>query len=179
SLALRLEGVRTRVGGAVAVREGAAYQRIAYDWKTGSTRAGADLGKGGSANLEIGWRAADLVVRFQGGYQRNWLNGGSTIPAALARYASDASAILPEELAALGIGAGIVRVPAGSFQLAGDAWIGWVGPPFRTAFRIQTGVACIPFTNGELTMSAFAANDRWGVGGNLGLTVSLTHRFGL
>ncbi|HYY51301.1 MAG TPA: tetratricopeptide repeat protein, partial [Myxococcales bacterium] len=55
SLALRLEGVRTRVGGAVAVREGAAYQRIAYDWKTWSTRAGADLGKGGSANLEIGW----------------------------------------------------------------------------------------------------------------------------
>ena len=179
SLALRLEAVRTRVGGAVAVSEGAAYQRLALDFKRWSTRSGADLGRGGAANFEIGWRTQgpDAIVRLQGGYQRNSLNSGP-LPAALAVFAPDASAVLPDELASLGIGAGLTGLPAGPARLAADAWIGSVGPPFRPAFRIQTGIAVAPFKNGELAMSAFAANDRFGVGGNLGLNLSLTHRFG-
>ena len=179
SLALRLEAVRTRVGGAVAVSEGAAYQRLALDFKRWSTRSGADLGRGGAANFEIGWRTQgpDAIVRLQGGYQRNSLNSGP-LPAALAVFAPDASAVLPGELASLGIGAGLTGLPAGPARLAADAWIGSVGPPFRPAFRIQTGIAVAPFKNGELAMSAFAANDRFGVGGNLGLNLSLTHRFG-
>jgi tetratricopeptide (TPR) repeat protein len=179
SLALRLEAVRTRVGGAIAVSEGAAYQRLALDWKRWSTRSGADVGKGGAANFEIGWRTQgpDAIIRLQGGYQRNWLNAGP-LPAALAVFAPDASAVLPDELAALGIGAGLTGLPVGPLRLATDAWIGSIGPPFRPAFRIQTAVAVAPFKNGELAMSAFAANDSFGVGGNLGLSLSLTHRFG-
>src|SRR5205814_2318986 len=168
-----------RAGGAVAVSEGAAYQRLALDFKRWSTRSGADLGRGGAANFEIGWRTQgpDAIVRLQGGYQRNSLNSGP-LPAALAVFAPDASAVLPGELASLGIGAGLTGLPAGPARLAADAWIGSVGPPFRPAFRIQTGIAVAPFKNGELAMSAFAANDRFGVGGNLGLNLSLTHRFG-
>lgn len=179
SLALRLEGMRTRVGGAVAVSEGGAYQRIAYDWKSWSTRAGAGVGKGGSANIEIGWRtqSPDVVVRLQGGYQRNWLRG--SMPAVLRDIASDPSAVLPAELAAIGVGAGVARLPVGPVRLAADLWIGSVGPPFRPAFRIQTGMAITPLRNGDLAMSAFAANDRWSAGGNLGLSLTLTHRFGM
>jgi tetratricopeptide (TPR) repeat protein len=179
SLALRMEAVRTRIGGSVAVSEGSAYQRLALDWKSWSTRAGADLGKGGSANLEIGWRARDpdAVVRLQGAYQRNRLEG--SLPAALATFAPDAAAVLPGELLALGIGAGLTALPLGPARLMADAWIGSVGPPFRPAFRIQTGVTVRAFTNADLGMSAFVANDRWAAGGNLGLSLSFTHRFGL
>jgi hypothetical protein len=48
----------------------------------------------------------------------------------------------------------------------------------QSILLIQTAVAVAPFRNGELAMSAFAANDRFGVGGNLGLSLSLTHRVG-
>jgi len=47
----------------------------------------------------------------------------------------------------------------------------------RSTLLIQTAVAVAPFRNGELAMSGFAANDRFCVGG-LGLSLSLTHRFG-
>jgi tetratricopeptide (TPR) repeat protein len=181
SLALRLAATRTRLGGTIAISEGQAYQRIVYDWKSWSTRAGTAIGKGGSANLEIGWRmqAADpeINVRLQGGYQRNRLRQGP-LPAALAAVASNRSAILPDELAMLGVGAGMAGLPAGSVRFAADAWVGSVGPPIRSAFRVQAGVKFTPFKDGELALTAFAANDRWATGGNAGLSVSLTHRFG-
>jgi hypothetical protein len=43
---------------------------------------------------------------------------------------------------------------------------------------VQAGVKFTPFKDGELALTAFAANDRWVTGGNAGLSVSLTHRFG-
>jgi tetratricopeptide (TPR) repeat protein len=180
SLALRSEAVRNRVGGAIAVSEGHAYQRVAYDWKIWSTRAGEGLGSGGSANIEIGWRtqSPDLIVRLQGGYQRNSLRRGP-LPTVLRAFDVDRSVILPAELAAVGLGIGAARLPIGPARLAADAWLGWVGPPARAAFRVQTGLALTPFRNGELALSAFAANDRWAAGGNVGVNLSLTHRFGL
>jgi hypothetical protein len=48
----------------------------------------------------------------------------------------------------------------------------------RSTLLIQTAVAVAPFKNGELAMSAFAANDGFGVGGNLAISLSLTHPFG-
>jgi tetratricopeptide (TPR) repeat protein len=181
SLALRLAAMRTRLGGAIAISEGPAYQRLVYDWKSWSTRSGAAIGSGGSANVEIGLRmqAADpeLNLRLQGGYQRNRLRQGP-VPAALAAVASDRAAVLPDELAMLGVGAGLSGLPAGPVRLAADAWVGSVGPPFRPAFRLQAGVASTPFSNGELAVTGFVANDRWATGGNAGLSMSLTRRFG-
>jgi hypothetical protein len=180
SLPLRAAAVRTRVGGAVAVSEGRAYQRVAYDWKSWSTRQGAALGTGRSAVLEIGWRtqSPDVVLRLQGGYQRNSLDRGA-VPGNMAAFAADASAIIPDELGSLGVGAGIARLSLGPARLAADAWVGWAGPPFRPAFRVETGLAVTPFRNDELAISAFAANDRWAAGGNVGFNLSFTHRFGL
>jgi len=180
SLALRAQAVRSRVGGAVAVSEGRAYQRLAGDWKSWSTRGGTALGTGGSATLEIGWRmqAPDLVVRLQGGYQRNSLRQ-SGLPSVVTAFAENPADILPDELASLGAGIGAARVPMGPVLLSGDVWLGWMGPPSRAAFRVQAGATVAPFKNAEVGVIAFTANDRWSAGGNVGLTLSLTHRFGL
>jgi hypothetical protein len=180
SLALRAQAVRTRLGGAVAVSEGRAYQRLAYDWKSWSTRGGAPVGTGGSATLEVGWRtqAPDLVLRLQGGYQRNALYR-TALPAEVAAFAVSPADILPEQLASVGAGIGAARLPAGPLRLGGDVWLGWMGPPSRAAFRVQASAAVTPFADADLAVVAFAANDRWSAGGNVGVNLSLTHRFGL
>ena len=180
SAALRVEALRRRAGGAVAISAGPTWHRLAFDWKSWSTRSGIALGTGGSSNVEIGWRLRaepDLSIRLQGGYQRNSVAPG-LVPAAIAAFAPGAP-VLPAELALLGLGVGAARVSLGPARLMGDAWLGWVGPPARPAFRVQTGIAVAPFSNADLALSAFAANDRWTSGGNFGVTLSLTHRFGL
>jgi hypothetical protein len=181
TVALRLQAVRTRIGGAFAMSEGPFYQRVSFEWKSWSARDGAALATGGSTNVELGWwfRRGDpeLHVRVQGGWQRNDLT--STLPAALSAFAADRSAILPDKLALLGVGVGAARAALGPVRLVGDVWLGSVFPPVRPAFRVQTGIAITPFRNAELAVAAFAANDRWEAGGNLGLNVSLLHRFGL
>ncbi|HWE26081.1 MAG TPA: tetratricopeptide repeat protein, partial [Myxococcales bacterium] len=182
TVALRLHAVRTRVGGAVAISEGPFYQRLAFDWKAWSARDGSALGSGGATNVEVGWRflrgEPELHVRVQGGWQRNTLTSGA-LPLALSTFAADRAAILPDHLALLGLGIGAARAVLGPLRLVGDVWVGSVFPPVRPAFRVQTGLAVAPFRNAELAFSAFAANDRWETGGNLGLNVSFLHRFGL
>jgi hypothetical protein len=123
-------------------------------------------------------QAPDLVVRLQGGYQRNSLRQ-SGLPSVVTAFAENPADILPDELASLGAGIGAARVPMGPVLLSGDVWLGWMGPPSRAAFRVQAGATVAPFKNAEVGVIAFTANDRWSAGGNVGLTLSLTHRFGL
>ena len=182
TVALRLQALRTRVGGSVGFAEGNFYQRVAFDWKSWSARDGSPLASGGAANAEVGWwfRRGDpeLGLRVQGGWQRNRFTSGE-LPSALSPFAADRSAILPDELALIGVGLGVARATIGPVRVVGDLWVGSVFPPVRPAFRVQTGIAVAPFRNAELAISGFAANDRFDAGGNLGLNVSLVHRFGL
>jgi tetratricopeptide (TPR) repeat protein len=176
SLALRMHSVRARLGTAIAISEGHAYERVAIDAKHWTTRSGSAFGNGAVANLEVGWRASQLVLRLQGSYQRNSVSKGP-LPGPLAGL--DASWLLPDELALIGAGAGVPSLALGPVRLGADAWIGAVAPRLRPAFRVQAGLGATPFANGDLAVSGFAANDHLATGGNFGLTISVTHRFGI
>jgi tetratricopeptide (TPR) repeat protein len=178
SAALLVKGVRTRAGGALAVAAGRFYGRGAADWKSWSTRAGTALGEGGAGTLEVGVvaRAADPEVRLrlQGGYQRN------RSPAAVPELAAFVPGvpIVPRELGVLGIGAAAARWRVGPARVVTDAWLGWISPPARPAYRVQAGLAFTPSRRTELSVTAFTANDRWDAGGGqLGVAAALTRRF--
>lgn len=177
SAALLVNGARTRAGGALTVAAGRFYGRGAADWKSWSTRAGAALGAGGAGTLEVGIlaRAADPEVRarVQGGYQRNRTAAAATDPELTA--IAPGAPVLPRELAALGVGASAARWRMGPALLVADGWVGWISPLARAAYRVQAGLAFTPTRRSELSVTGFAANDRWDVArGQLGLTVALT-----
>jgi tetratricopeptide (TPR) repeat protein len=174
SALLRLEAVRRRVGGALTLSAGSMYARGGADWKSWSTWSGTAVGTGGVATMELGVRIeltdAELRVRLQGSQQRNWLraSSGSAVLAASGR-------ILPDELTTFGLGAAAARWPVGPAQLTADAWLGAIFPPVRPAYRVQAGVAMTPFDGAELSLTGFAADDRFGSG--RGATASLAYRF--
>lgn len=171
SAALVMEAVRTRAGASLALGSTRFYGRAAGEWKTWSTRSGTWLGRGGAATLELGVHARladpEVNVRLQGGYQRN----------EVAAPMPDAP-ILPDELATLGVGVGTASWRLGATRLLVDVWLGWMAPPRRFAYRLQSGLTVAAFAAGELALGGYVANDNWMLGrGEAGITASLTYRF--
>jgi hypothetical protein len=169
SAALLAEALRTRAGGSFALGSARFYGRIAAEAKTWSTRSGTWLGRGGAGTLELGARLRladpEVTVRLQGGYQRNEVAAMLDAP------------LLPEELSTLGIGAGAAHWRIGPTRILVDAWLGWIAPPRRIAYRMQSGLA-IPVAGVELSLAGHVANDSWVIGrGELGLTATLAYRF--
>jgi len=171
SASLLIEAVRTRAGGSLALGSDRFYGRVAGEWKTWSTRTGTWLGRGGAGSVELGVHARradpEVNLRLQGGYQRNEV-----------AVAMPDAPILPDELASLGVGAGAPRWSVGRAWLLLDAWLGWMAPPHRAAYRLQGGLAIEPFAGAELSLVGYGANDNWVIGrGELGMTASLAYRF--
>ncbi len=171
SAILVVESVRTRAGGALALTSGRLWGRAVGEWKTWSTRSGTWLGRGGAGSFELGLHARlgdpEISLRLQGGYQRNQV--ATVMPGA---------PLLPDELAMLGVGLGAPRWTVGRLRLLLDAWLGWMAPPQRAAYRLQTGFAITPFEGAELSLAGYVANDNWILGrGEVGMTASLAYRF--
>ena len=176
SAALLTEGVRRRAGGALTASAGAVYGRTAADWRSWSTRGGAWLAAGGSAAAEIGVRARtdpELRVYLQGEHQRYRV--AAAAPSRLSALARG-ERILPEEVSAAGVGASLSAWHLGPARLFTGAWLGWMSPPLRPAYRLQAAVSVAATRRTELCIAGFAANDRWNVGrGGLGMTISVAH----
>jgi len=171
SATLLVEAVRTRAGGSLALGSDRFYGRATGEARTWSTRAGTWLGRGAAGSVELGAHARradpEINVRLQGGYQRN----------EVAAPMPDAP-LLPDELASLGVGAGLPRWSVGRARLVLDGWLGWMAPPRRPAYRLQGGVAIEVFAGAELSLVGYGANDNWMIGrGELGMTASLAYRF--
>ncbi|HEX7489901.1 MAG TPA: tetratricopeptide repeat protein, partial [Anaeromyxobacteraceae bacterium] len=75
SAVMRMEAVRTRVGGTVTVADRVAYARLDASWRSWSSRTGQYIGSGGLGSAELGCRVfasrPDLRVRVQASHQRN------------------------------------------------------------------------------------------------------------
>jgi tetratricopeptide (TPR) repeat protein len=178
SAVLMVEGLRSRVGGALTVTAGRAYGRAGAELKRWSSReGGGELASGGAGTLEIGVREhradTEISLRLYGSHQRNELP--VTPDPAIAALAPGVT-LLPEELSMLGIGASAAGVRLGPARLLADAWLGWISPPHRSAYRLQAGLAFAPFERAELSVTGFTANDRFGARGDYGVSVSLAYR---
>ena len=127
--------------------------------------------------MEIGLRARaanpEIAVRLLGSHQRNRVTGD---PARRGPSFSPEITLLPDELSMLGLSAGAAGWRVGPARLVTDAWVGWIAPPHRPAYRVQAGLAVTPLDQTELSIAAFAANDRWIGVGDYGVSASLTYR---
>jgi DMSO/TMAO reductase YedYZ molybdopterin-dependent catalytic subunit len=72
----------------------------------------------------------------------------------------------------------VPRWHVGPVRLVVDAWLGWVAPPRRAAYRLQGGLAFERSSGTELSLVGYGANDNWMIGhGEIGMTASLAYRF--
>jgi tetratricopeptide (TPR) repeat protein len=170
SAELLMAGSRHRAGGSLTLIAGDAYGRGVAEWTAWRWDAGASLGHGGAGTVELGWRAPipepEITLRVQGAYHRSWLVDGAP-----------GASLLPGELYTVGAGASASRWRVGPALLLADAWLGWISHPDRPVYRLQAGLAVAPFGAAQLSLTAYAANDRWGAGaGDFGLTASLSYQ---